>query len=110
VHLVASTPASALRHSSAFAIQLVQDFFKKHTINPERVIELSDRFRNLEVDSRHEIAFERKPIGFEVPSNTVYNHHPEYGIVMFELETRVTARYIPPGAEYKDLEIERKPF
>jgi hypothetical protein len=59
VHVVALTPTSALRNSSAFAIQLVQDFFKKYTkIDPERVIELSDRFRNLEVDSRLEIAFE----------------------------------------------------
>jgi hypothetical protein len=111
VHVVPSTPVSALRHSSAFAIQLVQDFFKKYTrINPERVIELSDRFWNLEVDSRLEIAFEGKPIGFEVPSYSVYNHQSEYGIGVFELEARVTARYIPPGAEYKDLEIERPDF
>jgi hypothetical protein len=89
----------------------VQDFFKKYTrINPERVIELSDRFRNLEVDSRLEIAFEGKPIGFEVPSYSVYNHQSEYGIVIFEIETRVTARYISPGAEYKGLEIERTDF
>jgi hypothetical protein len=111
VHVVASTPTSALRHLPAFAVQLIQDFFNKHTkLNPERVIEFSDRFRNLEVGSRLEITFEGKPTGFEVPSYSVCNHQSEYGIVTFELETRVTARYIPPGAEYKDLEIERTDF
>jgi hypothetical protein len=87
---------------------LKEDFFKKHTkINPERVIDPSDRFRNLEVDSRLEIAFEAKPTGFEETLYSVYNNQSEYGIVIFELETRVTARYIPPGAENKDVEIER---
>jgi len=31
-------------------------------------------------------------------------------MVIFEVETRVTARYIPQAAEYKDLEIERTDF
>ena len=31
-------------------------------------------------------------------------------MVIFEVETRVTARYIPPGAEYEELEIERTDF
>jgi hypothetical protein len=65
---VAATRGSALRHSSAFVILLVQDFFKKCTqINLERVVELSDRFRNLEIDSRPAIRFEVKPKGFEAP-------------------------------------------
>lgn len=67
VHVVAATPASALRHSSAFAIVLVQDFKKYTQINPERVIELSDRFRNLEIDSILAIGLEGKPKGFEAP-------------------------------------------
>jgi hypothetical protein len=64
----------------------------------------------LEIDSRLEIGFEGKPRNFEVPSFAVYNHQSEYGIVIFEVETRVTSRYIPPGAEYKELEIERTDF
>ena len=95
VHVVAATPRTALRHSSAFAIQLIQDFLRKYTkVNPEKVLDLSDRFRHLEVDSRLEIAFEGKPKKFVVPSYSVYNHQSEDGIVIFELETRVTARYM----------------
>jgi hypothetical protein len=111
VHVVAATPRTALRHSSAFAIQLIQDFLRKYTkVNPEKVIDLSDRFRHLEVDSRLEIAFEGKPQKFVVPSYAVYNHQSEDGIVIFGLETRVTARYIPPGTEYHEIEIERTDF
>jgi hypothetical protein len=100
-----STP-SALRHSTLFAIQLVQNFLTEHTtIDASKVTELSDRFRNLEVDSRLEIAFKGKPNGLEAPSHSVFTHQSEYGLVIFEVETRVTSRYIPPGAEYQELEI-----
>ena len=75
-----------------------------------KVAELSDRFRNLEVDSRLEIAFKGIPKGFTVPSHSVFTHQSEYGLVIFEVETRVTARYNPPGAEYQELEIERTDF
>jgi len=111
VHVVGSTPPSALRHSTRFAIQLVQDFLKQHIkIDIGKVSELSDRFQNLEVDSRLEIGFQGKPKKFEVPSHAVFTHQSEYGLVIFEVETRVVARYIPPGAEYQELEIERTDF
>lgn len=71
------------------------------------MLELSDRFLNLEIDSRLEIAVEEKYRGFAVPLYSVYNHHLTAGIVIFELEMRVTARYIPLAVEYKDVEIER---
>jgi uncharacterized protein (DUF736 family) len=74
------------------------------------VSELSDRFRNLEVDSKLEIVFKGKPKGFEAPSHAVFTHNSEYGLVIFEVETRITSRYIPPGAEYQELEIERTDF
>ena len=89
----------------------MQYFLKEHTkIYIGKVSELSDRFRNLEVDSRLEIGFEDKPKKFEVPSYAVFTHQSEYGLVIFEVETRVVARYIPPGAEYQELEIERTDF
>ena len=111
VHVVGAAPSSALRNSSAFAIQLVQDFFRKYTkFDPERVIELSNRFQRLEVDSRLEIAFEGKPKVFVVPSYRVYNHRSQDGLVISELETRVVSRYIRPDEEYKDFEIERTDF
>ena len=56
-----------------------------------KVTELSDRFRNLEVDSRLEIVFKGKPKGFEIPSHAVFTHQSEYGLVIFEVETRVTS-------------------
>ena len=35
-HVVVATPSSALRNSSTFTIQLVQDFFRKYTkFDPE---------------------------------------------------------------------------
>jgi len=40
----------------------------------------------------------------------MYNHQSENGIVIFELETRVAARYILPCAVYKGLEIEGLDF
>jgi hypothetical protein len=86
VHVVGSTSSSALRHSTPFAIQLVQNFLAEHTtIHPSKVTELSDRFRNLEVDSRLETAFKGKPKRFEAPSHSVFTHQSEYGLVIFEV-------------------------
>jgi len=82
VHVVGSTPPSVLRHSTPFAVQLVQEFLSKHTaINIGKVTELSDRFRNLEIDSRLEITFKGKPKGFAAPSAGFYP--PENGFVIF---------------------------
>jgi len=78
-------------------------------VDHENMLELSDRFHKLKIDSRLEIAFEGTPRGFAVPSYSVYNHQSAAGIVIFELETRVTARYIPLAAEYKDVEIAQIP-
>ena len=79
VHVVGSIPPSALRQSAPIAIQLVQDFFIEHTkTDIDKVTELSDRFRNLEVDSRLEIVFKGKPKGFEIPSHAVFTHESEY--------------------------------
>ena len=57
-----------------------------------------------------EIVFEGKPKGFDVPSHAVFTHQFEYGLVIFEVETRVTSRYIPPGAECLEVEIERTDY
>ena len=62
------------------------------------MLELSDRFQNLEIDSRLEIGFEGKPRGFEVPSFAVYNHQSEHGIVIFEVRL-----VLPPGIFHLEL-------
>jgi len=54
-----------------------------------------------------EIVFKGNPKGFAAP-HSVFTHQSEYGLVIFEVETPVTARYIPPGAEYQELKIERR--
>jgi hypothetical protein len=108
---VGSTPQSAVPHCTTVAIQLEQDFLKQHTkVDIGLVTDLRDRLMNLEVDSRLEIVFKDKPKGLEVPSHSVFTHQSEYGLVIFEVETRVTARYILPGADFQILEIERKYF
>jgi hypothetical protein len=77
VHVVGSTPPCALRHSTPFAVQLVQDFLRQHTrVDIGLVTDLSDRFRNLEVDSRLEIVFPGKPKGFEVPHTQCSRTNP----------------------------------
>ena len=84
VHVVGPIPQSALRHSTPFAIQLVNDFFIEHTmVDIDKYTELSDKFRKLEVDSRLEIVFKGKPKVFEVPSHAVFTHQSEYGQVIF---------------------------
>jgi hypothetical protein len=70
-------------------------------VDHENVLESSDRFRNLDIDSRLKMAFEGKPKGFAVLSYSVYNHQSMARIVIFEFETRVTARYIPLAVDIK---------
>lgn len=111
MHLVATTPLLALHYLSAFAIQLVQDLFRRYTkVDSEKVLELGDRFCNLEIDSRLEVAFEGNPKGFAVPSYSDYNYQSTDVIVISELETRIGARYIPLGEEYEDVEVECTDF
>jgi hypothetical protein len=89
----------------------VRNFFRKYTkISPDRIDEYAYKFRNLEVDSRLEIAFEGKPKGFQAPSYKVFTNENSNGTVVFDVETRIVQRYITPGCTYNDLEIERTDF
>jgi hypothetical protein len=64
------------------------------------VTDLSNRFRKLEFESRLEILFKCRPKIFKVHSHNVFTHQSEYELVILEVETRVTAKYIPSGADY----------
>jgi hypothetical protein len=64
----------------------------------------------LEFDYMVQIVFKGKPKEFAAPSHVVFTHNSEYWSVIFEVETRITARHIPPGAEYKEIDIERTDF
>jgi hypothetical protein len=111
VHVVAATSPTALQDSDLFALTLVKNFFRKYMkIEPERVDEHAPKFKNLEVDSRLEIAFEGTPKGFQAPSYKVFTNENPNGTVVFDVETRIVQRYITPGCTYKDLEIERTDF
>jgi hypothetical protein len=60
----------------------------------------------LAIDSRLEIAFEGKPKGFDAPSYKVFTNETPSGTVIFDVETRIVERFITPGYQYNDLEIE----
>jgi hypothetical protein len=64
----------------------------------------------LEIDSKLGTAFEGKPRGFEAPSYKVFTNETPSGTVIFDVETRVIERFIAPGLEYRDLEIERTDY
>jgi hypothetical protein len=54
----------------------------------------------LAVDSRLETAVVVRPVRFQVPSYKIYKYEPS------EVEVRIIRRFIKPGYEYADLEIE----
>jgi hypothetical protein len=58
-----------------------------------------------------EIAFAGKPKGYKVPNRTVYKYEHSEGVsVVFEIETRLIARFIPPNYEFDVIEVERTDF
>jgi hypothetical protein len=57
-----------------------------------------------------EIAFEGKPKGFEATSYKVFTNERPVGTVIFDVETRLIEKFIVPGYEYQDLEIERTDY
>jgi hypothetical protein len=99
----------ALEGSSVYAKQLVERFFRKYTrIDPALVEEHAHKFLRLAADSRLEIAFVGRPVGFQAPSYKIYKYEPSEALsVLFEVEVRVIRRYINPGYEYAIVEIER---
>jgi hypothetical protein len=97
--------------SQIFALTIVRDFFRKYTkFDPQKINEFAYNFENLEIDSRLEIAFQGKPKGFEAPSYKVFTNETSSGTVIFDVETRVIERFITPGLDYLDIEIERMDY
>ena len=69
-----SHPA-ALEGSTRYARELVDQFFSEHTQIDVRLIEpYNNKFVNLVVDSRLEIAFAGRPKGFKVPNCKIYKY------------------------------------
>ena len=62
-------------------------------------------------ESRLEIAFAGKPKGFKVPNYKVYKYEHSEGLaVVFEVETRLIKRYIPPHCDFDLIEVERTDY
>jgi hypothetical protein len=75
------------------------------------VEEHAHKFLRLAADSRLEIAFVGRPVGFKAPSYKMYKYEPSGALsVIFEVEVRVIRRYINPGYDYAVLEIERTDY
>ena len=84
------------------------DFFSELTRIDVSFIEPHDyKFRNLVVESRLETVFAGRPKGFKVPNYKIYKYEYSEGLaVVFQVETRLIMRYIPPHCESDLLEIE----
>jgi len=58
-----------------------------------------------------EIAFAGQPKRYKVPNFKIYKYEHSEGLsVVFEVETRLIKRYIPPHCEFEVLEIERTDY
>jgi hypothetical protein len=112
VHVLNVSPPLALERSSAYAKELVQRFFCRYTnIDPAHVEAHARKFLRLAVDSRIEIAFVGRPRIYQVPSYTIYKYEAlEALTVIFEVEVRIIRRYINPGYDYAEIEVERTDF
>jgi hypothetical protein len=112
VHVLNVSHPIALEGSSKYARELVERFLRKYTkLSPVLVGEHAHKFSRLAADSRLEITFVGKPIGFQAPSFKVYRYELSEGLcVIFEVEVRIIRRFISPGYCFEDLDIERTDF
>jgi len=65
----------ALKESTAYAREIVDGFFRKYTqIDVSHIEPHTYKFRQLQVDSRLQIAFVGKPRGYKVPNYNIYKY------------------------------------
>ena len=112
IHVLHVSRPAALEGSTTYAREIVDRFFSEHTQIDVRLIEpYNDKFRNLVVESRLEIAFAGRPKGFKVPYYKINKYEHSEGLaVVFEVETRIIKIYIPPHCDFDVLEVERADF
>ena len=112
IHVLHVSHPAALEGSTRYAREIVDRFFTEHTeIDSSHIDPHNHRFRNLVVESRLEIAFAGRPRGFKVPNYKIYKYEHSEGLaVVFEVETRLIKRYIPPRCDFEILEIERTDY
>ena len=112
IHVLHVSHPAALEGSTHYAREIVDKFFQTHTqIDTKYIDPHNYKFRNLTVESRLEIAFVGKPRGLKVPNHQLYKYELSEGLaVVFEVETRLIKRYIPPHCDFDVLEVERTDF
>jgi len=95
-----------------YAREIVDGFFKEHTVIDISYIEShNQKFCNLVVESRLEIAFAGKPKRYKVPNCNLFKfEHSEGLTIVSEVETRLIKRCIPPHGEFDLIEIERTDY
>jgi len=112
IHVLHVSHPAALEGSTRYAREIVDRFFTEHTqIDTSYIESYNYKFRNLTVESRLETAFAGKPKNFRVPNYKTYKYKHSEGLsVLFEVETRLIKRYIPPNCDFDILEIERTDY
>ena len=112
IHVLHVSHPAALEGSTYYACEIVNRFFRKYTqIDISNIDPHEHKFRPLIAQSRLEIAFAGRPRGFKVPSYKIYKYEHSEGLaVVFEVETRLIKRYIPPHCDFDLLEIERTDY
>jgi hypothetical protein len=112
IHVLHVSHPAALEGSTRYAREIVDRFFSEHTRIDVRHIEpYNIKFRNLTDESRLEIAFVGRTKNFRVPNYKMYKYeHAEGLAVVFEVETRLIQRYIPPHCDFGVLEEERTDY
>jgi len=112
IHVLHVSHRAALEGSTRYACEIVDRFFQEHTQIDIRHLEPHNyKLCNLVVDSQLEIAFVGRPRRFKVPNYKIYKYeHLEGLAVVFEVETRLIQRFIPPNSEFEVLEVERTDY
>jgi hypothetical protein len=112
IHVLHVSHPAALEGSAHYAREIVDGFFSKYTdIDVSNFEPHTHKFSNLAVESRLEIAFAGRPRGYKVPNCKLYMYeYAEVLSVVYDIETRLITRYIPPHCEFDLIEVERTDF
>jgi hypothetical protein len=112
IHVLHVLHPAALEGSTRYAREIVDKFFSEHTrIDVSYIEPLNNNFSNLTVESRLEFAFAGRRRGFRVPNYKIYKYEHSEGLaVVFEVETRLNKRFIPPHCDFDLLEVERTDY
>ena len=102
IHVLHVSHPAALEGSTSYAREIVDRFFRTYTQIDVCNIETHDyKFRNLVAESRLQIDFAGRPRGYKVPILKIYKYEHSEGLaVVFEVETRLIKRHIPPHCDF----------